>query len=145
MVDEDILIPIVGMMIPIVIVPTVLTLKHLQRKQETQHKERLRALELGRVMPTSNFWPSLAAISIGAVVPIGSFLIAWMATMTHAAGDEAILAAMIVAIVAVVQGSRLALRMMDASRRAEEEAPSYLNQQKPFHDPDSIDVVSRRG
>ena len=46
---EVILIPIIALMIPIVIVPTALAFRHARFLREVEHKERMRAMELGRL------------------------------------------------------------------------------------------------
>jgi preprotein translocase subunit YajC len=45
--DEDLLIPMTAILMPMILVPTIITMVHRQRKREWHHKERLRALELG--------------------------------------------------------------------------------------------------
>ena len=45
--NDGMIIPLAGIMLPMVLVPTIITLAHRMKKREWQHKERLRALELG--------------------------------------------------------------------------------------------------
>ena len=67
--DEAVLIPIIGMMIPMVVVPTVLLVRYLRLRREMLHRERMRALELGQPAPGTNTWPAaVAALGIRPVV-----------------------------------------------------------------------------
>ena len=45
------IIPIVGMSIPIILVPVILGLRHARLERELEHAERMKALELGRTLP----------------------------------------------------------------------------------------------
>lgn len=148
------LIPIVAILMPILMVMMILTLKHRQQRRELQYRERMKAMELGLGGPATGTWPAaLAAICIGAGVPIGCFLVAWFATMTSHAREEAFLGATVVGLVAVVQGSRLAIRLAGwaSSESASEPnhaatvAHHHANGKPPVYDPDAFDVVSRRG
>lgn len=146
---EAIIIPFMALMIPIVVVPTALLFKHLRESRRMLHTERMRAIERGQPLATQSFWSMLAAITIGGVVPVGCFLVAWLASLTDAAGEEVFVGATILGIVAVVTGARLATKMLGSQQlKAVSEAPLYPDYpgQKPAnYDPDSFDVVSRRG
>ena len=114
--DEAIIIPIVALTIPIVVVPTALLFKHLRDSRRMLHAERMRAIERGQPFSAQSFWPSLAAISIGGLVPVGCFLVAWLASLTDAAGEEVFVGATILGIVAVVTGARLATKLLGSQQ-----------------------------
>ena len=42
---DPLIIPIVGILMPLVLVPTVLVLKHRHKRREWEHRERMRAME----------------------------------------------------------------------------------------------------
>lgn len=134
-----------GIAMPLFLVPTILVLKHGQRRREWAHRERMKALEVGRALPRDDAWPAaLAAVAIGAGVPIGAFLIAWMISMrTYHQSTEALAMAMVVSLVAVCQGASLAKRLIGQPDQAE--SSRHLANGKPAFDPDAFDVAGRRG
>src|SRR4051794_1381440 len=80
--NDGLIIPLFGIMMPLILVPTIITLKNRQRKREMRHQERLRALELG--MPHSDADGGLgggSVIAIGAGVPVASVLGALVTTV----------------------------------------------------------------
>ena len=59
--------PIVGMLIPIIIVPTALGFKHARYLRQVEHDERMKAMELGQTLPGDQSWtPASIAMTIGA-------------------------------------------------------------------------------
>ena len=60
---DGMIIPLAGIMLPMVLVPTIITLAHRMKKREWQHKERLRALELGLPVPMTSSRGSAAGPS----------------------------------------------------------------------------------
>lgn len=144
MTDEAMIIPIVGMLIPIVVVPTALVVKHLNARRQLRHTEQMRALELGQPLPVGGFWPALAAILIGFGVPVGTFFIAWMASLAYGDTRQVFLCAAVVSCVAIPCGTWVAVRLFESQRLHRLEPPTYVNG-KPTFDPDFMDVVSRRG
>lgn len=149
MVPHENVIPMMGIMLPLILVPTIIRMKHAHRRREWEHKERMRAMELGLVPPGSEphtFWPSMAAIAIGAGVPVGAFFCAWMATMTSQVSDDVFAAATGVGIIAVVCGSMLAAKLYGISgTRSRELTPPNLAAKPAHFDPDAYDTVSQRG
>src|SRR5262245_31718461 len=101
-------------MLPMVLVPSILAMKHAQRKREWEHVERMKALELGRPVPGTEGWPAAAAIAIGAGVPICAFLFTWLARLTAETADEVFIAPTIVSVVAVWVGKTLATRLLES-------------------------------
>lgn len=136
-------IPIVGILMPMVLVPTILVLRFVHRRHEWRHRERMRALELGRpIPPPDRGWPALVAIALGAGVPIGTFGFAWLTALTSGrAGEDVFIPATVVSCVALGIGAKLALRLLPAREPADD--PAGLT--KPALDPDAYDVAGRRG
>ncbi|MFO0890278.1 MAG: hypothetical protein U0790_14195 [Isosphaeraceae bacterium] len=147
--NEGLVIPLAGIMLPIVLVPTILTLKHRHQKRQWLHQERLRALELG--LPTADLEPRVGAGSvtaIGAGVPLATVAAAFLATTSIPYGVEEFLPLM-----AVVWGcafmiccgafmTSVVLGIMLMRSRKPVDAQSAT---KPAFDPDAYDVVSMRG
>src|SRR5208337_3027330 len=81
--DAGLIIPLCGIMMPLVLVPTIILLVHRQKKREWYHQERLRALDM--CLPASVPDRTLGGgtvVAIGAGVPIAAVLTAWMTTMS---------------------------------------------------------------
>jgi hypothetical protein len=142
-------IPIIAILMPVVLVPTMMILKHRTLQREWQHKERMQAIELG--VPTSpvNLGGSVAAV--GAGVPIAAVIAAVMTTLSYQApdGEE-------VAVLGIVWGctlmisaigmiTSLILARTHTRARAENESLHAHRNGKPAFDPDAYDVVSSRG
>ena len=136
-------VPIVGMMIPMVIVPTVLILKHARRERELEHAERMKALELGRTLPQDESWwsPARICVMLGAGVPLGVFLCAWVATESLGVHDVIWYAATVVGFGGVVSGSFLGARYFQYAR----EQAEIARVAKPVPDADAFDFAGRRG
>jgi hypothetical protein len=142
-------IPILGILMPIVLVPTILMLKHRSLQREWQHKERLRAIEMGAS-------PSAAAggsgvVAIGAGVPIASVIAAAVTSLSYqptSAGDEVPVfgiawgCAFLISILGM--GSGLLLAHIQGRARRESESLHAMRDGKPLFDPDAYDVVSSR-
>lgn len=146
--DEVVIIPIVAILMPLILVPTIIRMKHAARLREYAHRERMRALEMGVMppdsMPGGLFWPSLAAVAIGAFVPLGSFLVAWLAALTTHAEEEVWLCAGVVGVTAVLCGTGLGFRMIGCGSSGSSACSDH--HAKPAHfDPDAFDTVGRRG
>src|SRR5262249_5445859 len=72
---EETIIPITAILMPLVLVPTIITLKHRQKKREWEHLERMRAMELQLPTPARGESPGTrSVVAIGAGVPIASVL-----------------------------------------------------------------------
>ena len=85
---NTIAIPIVGMLIPIVIVPVALGIRLATHKRELEHLERMKALELGRTLRPGRALeqPRADLPRDRRGVPIGAFFFAWMAS--NSIGDH---------------------------------------------------------
>jgi hypothetical protein len=136
---DPLIIPIVGMLIPIIIVPTALGIKHARYLREVEHVERMRAMELGHRPADEHSWtPAGIAGSIGAGVPIAVMFIAFIAAPRTGPADALWMAAGMIGVAGVICGSILAAMQFSKGNR-----PSTV--EKPSYDPDQFDVVGRRG
>ena len=142
-------IPIVGMMIPIVIVPTSLWFRHRLKVREMEHIERIRSLELGIAPPPAGInWPgALLCLGLGAGVPVGSMLVAWGAVATNDVPTEVFGIALLVGFSAIWATQTLAMKMMG---KPDEALALKSNRKQPASkptafDPDAYDVAGSRG
>jgi hypothetical protein len=132
----------------LVVIGIVSGLKQAQRRKELEHLERIKAMEMGLApQPSGLDWPSAAVcIAIGAGVPIGSFVVAWLATLTADAPDGIWVAPVFVSFAAIGATRKLAYRIIDP--RSGSKKPAYAQSAptgKPEFDPDAFDVVGSRG
>jgi hypothetical protein len=120
-----------------------LGIRHDRYKRELDHKERMRALELGRSLPGDSPWlsPAKLGLLIAAGVPIGLFACASSATVQIGFHEDIWNAAGIVGMGAVISGTLLAglSARTGQARHQAEFAP------KPEVSEDAYDVVSSRG
>jgi hypothetical protein len=140
---NELLIPMMAITLPMVLVPTIMVLRHQGRKREWEHAERMKALELGLPAPGNESWPARVCIAIGAGVPVASFLVAWLASTDAASGQHYWEAATTVGGLGVLCGTFLSTRLLPSRSRTQ--SPFLGANAKPLHDPDAYDVVSRRG
>ncbi|HZW32653.1 MAG TPA: hypothetical protein VFF52_18215 [Isosphaeraceae bacterium] len=148
---EETIIPVTTILMPLVLVPTIITLKHRQKKREWEHLERMRELELH--LPRSSRGESLgprSVVAIGAGVPTASVLGAFLTCVGGPPSVEGVpLAAIAWGSAALISlGAMLTsliLALLVARSRDRVEAGSLLDQAKPVYDPDALDVVGSRG
>jgi hypothetical protein len=76
---ESKLIPIISILMPLVLVPMVMIIRHHQRKREWAHLERMKSLELG--LPLGQEIPIGGVATIGAGVPAIAMIVAWLTTI----------------------------------------------------------------
>jgi hypothetical protein len=142
-------IPIVAILMPVVLVPLIMILKHRTLRREWQHKERMQAIEMGVPEALANVGGSVAAV--GAGVPVAAVIAAVITTLSYPApeGEE-------VAVLGIVWGcalmigatgmiSSLVLAHINTRARRETESLHPMRNGKPVFDPDAFDVVSNRG
>lgn len=141
--NDDMMISIVAITMPLLLVSTIMLLKHRARKREWQHQERMRAMDLGLPIPNGDIWPALTAIAIGAGVPVGSMFWAFVANAGSHDAHGAWPCAMMVGMAGVIGGTKLAGRLLPPRRQPDD--ASHLANGKPRFDPDAYDVVGRRG
>ncbi|WP_406695151.1 hypothetical protein V5E97_29350 [Singulisphaera sp. Ch08] len=140
-------IPIVGMAIPIILVPVILGLKHARLERELEHAERMKALELGRTLPKDEpFWgPARISLAFGVGVPVGVFLCALAATREgNTAQIPLWISAGVVGLGGVVSGAALAYRQLERSW-AGPHIEDYRSHKPENIDEDAFDVVGSRG
>ena len=143
----------------------VLGLRHARQKQEQDHAERMRALELGVPLATQHAWPAAVCIAIGAVMPVCALLMALIASAVvgrspQSQPAEALLGldeshtaflAMVwgtssmVGLSGVIAGAVLAWRLLSRKPRRDFDAFPDHATAKPAFDPDAFDTVGRRG
>jgi hypothetical protein len=143
--SDELAIPAMAMSIPLVVVPTALFFKHLGRRREMLHRERMRAIEMGQPPqgPASLVWPSLAALAIGAGVPICALLFAFLSARDDGGHKDTWIAAMMVGVAGVVGGVSLAVKMIDHANKSLAKSPEKPT--PPHYDYDAYDTVSSRG
>jgi hypothetical protein len=132
----------------LVIIGITSRMKQSHRRKELEHLERVKAMEMGLApQPTGLDWPAAAVcIAIGAGVPVGSFLVAWLATLTADAPDGIWVAPVFVSFAAIGATRKLAYRIIEPRLGAKK--PTYAQSApagKPQFDPDAFDVVGSRG
>jgi hypothetical protein len=150
--NEELLIPLAGIMLPMVLVPSIILLVHRQKKREWQHQERLRALEIGLPASVPDRTPGGGSVvAIGAGVPIASVLTAWMTTMSVSESHPDYMP-----IIAIAWGcafmistgaliSSLVLGVLLFRSKKPAEGVDHFAAMKPAFEPDAYDVVSSRG
>jgi hypothetical protein len=149
---EGLIIPLAGIMLPLILVPTIITLKQRFKKREWQHQERLRALDLG--LPAGEQEPRLGAgtvTAIGAGVPVASVLAAFLTSVSIHSDNHDFLevlavtwgCAFLISSAALVTSLVFGIMLM-RSRKAAEVSDGFATA-KPAYDPDAYDVVSSRG
>ena len=143
-------IPIVAILMPVVLVPTILMLKHRTLKREWQHKENMKAIEMGMPAPSPTAGGSVVAI--GAGVPIASVIAAALTSLSYqptSPGDEVPIFGIAwgCAFLISVLGMATSLFLAHIQGRARKETGSLhaMRDGKPVFDPDAYDVVSSRG
>jgi hypothetical protein len=148
--SDDLLISLFAIGMPMLLVGTILSLKHRAKQREMQHREQMRALELG--LPPGGAAPSGAAFvcaAIGAGVPVAACFFATITTLVARDGDVASLVwplAMLISMAALFAGFRLATRLFLGGAAPGHPAPSRHDlAAKGVSDPDLYDVVGRRG
>jgi hypothetical protein len=135
------LIPIVGMLIPIIIVPTALGFKHARYLRQVEHEERMRAMELGQTLPGDQSWtPASIAMAIGAGVPIAAMFIAYIAAPKQGSSETLWMATGMIGVAGVLCGSLLASQWLIGQGKTQN---SRLNE-KPAFDPEAFESVANR-
>jgi len=150
---DPLLIPILGILMPLVLVPTIIVLKHRHARREWEHKERMKAMEIQLPTPPGQSPGKGTAIAaIGAGVPIASVLAALLATV--AIGEQSPPAdsipltgiawgcAALISFCALV--TSLILASMSPKAAKEVDSAANVMNGKPVFDPDAYDVVSSR-
>lgn len=141
---NDLIIPLAGILMPVVLVPSIMAMRLRTRKREWEHLERMKALEMGVPVPGNEPWLAKVCIAIGAGVPITSFVLAWIANESNSNGEVAWASATVIGGMGLVCGTILTSRLLTSRNRARDAMRGERNG-KPLFDPDTYDVVGRRG
>jgi hypothetical protein len=143
-------IPLAAILMPLVLVPTTLFMKHRHKRREWEHLERMKEME--ERLPTSPVQAlgrARGVAAIGAGVPIVSVFAAWLTTITYQpiSLDDSVPgiawgSAAVISVCAMFIGLLLARMHVRAVKEMDAD-PARIG--KPAFDPDAFDVVSRRG
>lgn len=151
---DALIIPIVALLMPLVLVPTVLVLKHRFKRREWEHLERMKAMNSSRPLARPAGWVGSGGVAaIGAGVPaasvIGAFLTSlfWEPTALQDIPVPTVAWGCAVLISAGGLLTSLALAFLQARtlHRLESSAAAEREYAKPVFDPDTFDVVGSRG
>jgi hypothetical protein len=114
-------------------------------KRELEHKEPMRALELGRGLPGDGPWltPLRAGVLVAAGVPIGVFGLALFSSLAIGYHGEIWQAAGIVSVFAV--GCGAVLTCLAFARQSQDQMETAAQVDKEPVEDDAFDVVSARG
>jgi hypothetical protein len=136
--------------------PIVLHHRGERRKRELEHIERMRAIDAGRPYPGQKGFglsglpkwvvPNIIAVSIGAVVPLGVFLFAFLTNLIVGFHEDIWMAAGGVGLGSVICGTVLAYGTFQKLGSSDEnEGFAAYRNSKPHVEDDAYDVVSSRG
>jgi hypothetical protein len=149
---EPLLIPIVAILMPLFLVPTILVLKHRHKKREWEHRERMKAMETPFHFPqVLGLGSSRGVAAIGAGVPMASVLAAFLTSITWepTSFDEVPVPAVAWGCAVLISAGALvtSLQLASMHAKAAEKADSIarMDNAKPAFDPDTFDVVGSRG
>jgi hypothetical protein len=147
---DPLIIPIVGILMPIVLVPTIQVLKHRQSRREWEHLERMRAMELGLRMPPGELSGATKSIAwIGAGVPIFSVGTAFLTCVDGPTSVDGIpLAAIAWGSAAMISAgalfTSLAMAFMIGRSRKPANSSYVMSDGKPVFDPEEYDAMASR-
>ncbi len=150
--NEALIIPLAGNMMPLVLVPSIIILVHRPKKREWHHQERLRAIDAGLPAPASERTPGGGSVvAIGAGVPVASVFTAWMTTMGVSDSHPDYMpiiaiawgCAFLISTGALITSLVLGVLLLRSSKSAQ--PVNAFAAIKPEYEPDAYDVVSSRG
>jgi ABC-type Fe3+ transport system permease subunit len=150
---DPLIIPIVAILMPLVLVPTILVLKHRHKRREWEHRERMRAMEGPLpLMRTAAGVGSGGVAAIGAGVPVASVVAALVTTLSWEPTTPVDVpmpavawgCAVVISVAGLVTSLLLALLQARAQRQMDSTVAAALNSEKPAFDPDTFDVVGSR-
>ncbi|WP_406695149.1 hypothetical protein V5E97_29345 [Singulisphaera sp. Ch08] len=134
---------VVGLILASLLATVTWFTRGLRRRQEWDHAERMKAIEMGfYVPPRESTWPrTVACISIGVLVPLGTFVCAWLTSLTAPDNSQEVVwgAAFLVGTTAVGCATSLAPGLSSSSDRVKETASTG---KPPAFDPESFEVVN---
>lgn len=151
---DPLLIPIIAILMPLVLVPILMILKHRFKRREWEHLERMRAMDGSHPPALRVGWVGSGGVAaIGAGVPAASVLGAFLTTLyapptmfedipvsVVAWGCAALIAAggLSTALVLAFLQARTLRHLASIEQAGTDHA-------KPVFDPDTFDVVGSRG
>jgi len=150
--NDGLIISLSGILMPLVLVPTIILLVHRHKRREWHHQERLRALDMGLPAALPDRAPGGGTvIAIGAGVPIASVLTAWMTAISVSDSHPDYMpivavawgCAFMISTGALITSLVLGVLLMRSSKPAD--SVDQFAAIKPAYEPDAYDVVSRRG
>jgi hypothetical protein len=148
---DPVIIPIVAILnsIPLVLVPTIIFMKHRHKRREWEHLERMRALDRSVPLPTGNAAAKSSGVAaIGAGVPIASVIAAFLTCVSAEvrSGDEIPMAGIAWGCALMISLGAMATSLLLQARARRQSDSDALNADKSaIYDPDAYDVVSSRG
>ncbi len=151
---DPLLIPIVAIVMPLFLVPTILVLKHWFKRREWEHLERMRSMESTSPPRMVGGVGTGGVAAIGAGVPAASVLGAFLTTLyapPTTMFDDIPVAVVAWGCAAVIAGggmfTALVLAFLQARtvRHIASIEASHVETFKPAFDPDTFDVVGSRG
>jgi hypothetical protein len=146
---DPVIIPIVAILMPLALVPTILFMKHRHQRREWDHLERMRSLDRSVPFPTGNDGARSSGVAaIGAGVPIASVIAAFLTCVSAdiRSEDQIPMAgiawgcALLISVGAMATSLLLQVR---ARRKSNSDASTV--DKSAIYDPDAYDVVSSRG
>jgi hypothetical protein len=149
---DPLIIPIVAILMPLVLVPTVIFMKQRHKRRQWEHLERMRTLDGSASFPAGHAQVGSGGVAaIGAGVPIASVIAAFLTcTIADVKTDDQIAmagiawgCALMISVAAMTTG--LILALMQARARRQSESAAFQVDKPAVYDPDAFDVVSSRG
>ena len=141
---------VAGIALPLILVPTILLLKHSRLKRQWAHLERMKAIKMGVAPPTQSTPASGSVVAIGAGVPAVAVLGAWLTTIVVLPGPWedplwplAIVWGSALTIGALALATSLVLGVLQHRACARSTRREALASAKPAHDPDAFDLTGR--
>jgi hypothetical protein len=149
---DPLIIPVVAILMPLVLVPTILFMKHRHLRREWEHIERMKSLE-GSAPFRADRGPvgSGGVAAIGAGVPIASVIAAFLTCVVsevppdHEMPMGGIAWGCAFMISAGAMATSLVLAFTQARERKQSESAAFQVEKPGVYDPDAFDVVSSRG
>lgn len=149
---DPLVIPVIAILMPLVLVPMILVMKHRQQKRKWDHLERLKAMETRLPLPMRQALAGAGGVTaIGAGVPGVAVLGAFLTTLLWeplAIGDSVVVpavawgCALLMSVGAMITSLKLAAMHLRSVQ--ETELTDAMKNGKPVYDADAFDVVSSR-
>jgi hypothetical protein len=150
---DPLLIPIVAILMPVILAPTVMILRHRHDRRHWEHVERMKAMDFHVPIQSPRPLEKVANVAaIGAGVPAVSVIAAFLTTLIWeppAEGDPSMVPAVAwvcaVLISAGAMVTSLILTFMHHRVPQQADASAAIYNGKPIYEPDAFDVVASRG